>query len=91
MASINEFKHETLQDTKSIIEYLKILTEGFENGELVFRNDREQILLNPEGMIQMEVKARKKEKKGKLSIKFYWKEQPVSDSDEDVFIINSKI
>ena len=90
MSSINEFKHETLQDSNSIAEYLKVLKDGFDSGELVFRNDKEQILLKPEGMVQLEVKAKKKDRKAKLSIKFSWKENAVDENDDNL-IINSKL
>lgn len=91
MAAVNEFKHETLQDTRAIIEYLKILTEGFESGELTFRSDREQIIMKPEGMIQLEVKAKKKDRKAKLSLKLHWKERTSAEEDNDQLIINSKM
>jgi len=90
MSLINEFKHETLQEQKSISEYLKVLTEGFENGQLIFRNEKEHIILKPEGTVQLEVKAKKKDKKVKLSIKFYWKEKDDKENNEDILVINSK-
>ncbi len=90
MAAINEFKHETLQDTISITEYLKVITEGFENGEIVFRNDKEMILLHPDGMIDLEIKAKKKDKKVKLSVKFKWKEKTSAGEDQNRLIIDTK-
>jgi amphi-Trp domain-containing protein len=90
MAS-SEFKHETLQDVDAISEYLKILTDGFENKELIFRNDREQILLKPDGMIELEVKAKKKDGKVKLAIKFNWKEREPGKDEEEKLVINSKL
>ena len=90
MSQINEFKHETLQDKDSISDYLKVLTEGFENGQLTFRNEKEQIILKPEGTVQLEVKAKKKDKKAKLSVKFYWKEKDEIDPKNDTLVINSK-
>jgi amphi-Trp domain-containing protein len=91
MSSINEFKHESLQDCNSIADYLKVITEGFQNGELMFRNDKEQILLRPDGMIQMEVKARKKDKKVKLSVKLYWKESLSASDNDDYLVIDSNL
>lgn len=90
MAS-NEFKFESVQDNKSISEYLKVLTEGFENGELYFKNGNEQILLKPEGMLNLEVKAKQKDNKTKLSIKFSWKESENNSNKDNKLIINSKI
>jgi amphi-Trp domain-containing protein len=91
MASINEFKHETLQDNQAIIDYLKVLTEGFESGELVFRNEKEQILLQPHSMIQLEVKAKKKDRKVKMSLKMSWTEEISAEEDNHKLIIDSKL
>jgi amphi-Trp domain-containing protein len=91
MSSIDEFKHESLQDRESISKYLKTLTDGFQASELIFRNDVEQIILNPEGMIQMELKAKRKDKKVKLSLKLEWKERPHTGDKEDKLVIDSKL
>jgi amphi-Trp domain-containing protein len=91
MAAMKEFKHETLQECGAISEYLKVLNEGFETGQLVFRNEKEQIILRPDGMVQMEVKAKKKDRKIKLSLKFYWKEKEALGAKEDSLVINSKV
>ncbi len=91
MSVISEFKHETLQDTDSITEYLKVITEGFESGEIVFKNDKEQILLHPDGMIELEIKAKKKDKKVKLSLKLKWKEKTSAEEDQNRLIIDTKI
>lgn len=69
-----EFKHESLQDRQSIVKYLNALSEGFENGQLVFANKDKQIIFEPRGLLKLDVKAKRKNEKVKLSLKFSWKE-----------------
>ncbi len=77
MASEKEFRHESIQDTESIIKYLTTFSEGFQKGEIEFRSGTDEIIIRPTGLIQMEIKAKNRDRKSKLSIKFSWKEAPV--------------
>ena len=69
-----EFQHESIEDTESIIRYLDTLADGFRRQRLEFRAEREQIILKPHGLIQLEIKAKNRNKKSKLSLKFTWKD-----------------
>lgn len=90
MASEKEFRHESLQDNQSIIKYLDALLEGFKKGELTFKQPPDFIVLNPEGLIQLEIKAQRKTSKSKLSLKFSWKENPEGKEDKpDALVIDS--
>ena len=46
--SIAEFKHESIQDRKSIVKYLKTLWEGIDNGRIAFHSEDDEIeLISP--------------------------------------------
>lgn len=75
MTSINDhFKHESLEDSESIVKYLEALEEGFQKGALQFSSDGQQLILKPHGLINMEVDARRKGDDIRLSIKLRWSE-----------------
>jgi amphi-Trp domain-containing protein len=76
MASDKEFQHESIQDRDTIIKYLTTFAEGFQKGEVEFRAGADEIIIKPEGLIQMEVKAKRTGRKSKMTIKFSWKETP---------------
>jgi len=76
MASDKEFQHESIQDRDTIIKYLTTFAEGFQKGEIEFRAGTDEIVIKPEGLIQMEVKVKSTGRKSKLTIKFSWKEAP---------------
>lgn len=86
MEKNGEFKHESIQDTTTIIEYLEELKSGFQNGTLQFASDREEITLNPQGMLNMEIKAKKKDGKAKLNLRFSWKEVKITSEPQKLVI-----
>ena len=90
MSSEKEFRHESMQDRGSIVKYLKALSDGFERGELTFQKSSDHIILNPDGLIQLEIKAHRKPEKSRLTLKFSWKEKTNLKLDKDeTLIINS--
>lgn len=83
-----EFKHESLQDCESIVKYLNALSEGFHNGSLLFGAKQKQMVLEPHGLLNLEVKAKQKDRKVKFSIKLGWSERKdVKDQSADPLVI----
>jgi len=75
MSSIDdEFKHESLQDSESIVGYLYALAEGFSSGKIIFGSKAKTLIFHPHGLLKMEVKAKKRSDRVRLSIKFSWKD-----------------
>ncbi len=75
--STEEFKHESLQDKESIVEYFTALSEGFSKGRLAFANKEKQIIFEPKGLLKLDVKAKRKNDKVKFSLKVSWKEEAI--------------
>ncbi|HEO66222.1 MAG TPA: amphi-Trp domain-containing protein [Spirochaetes bacterium] len=75
--STEEFKHESLQDKESIVEYFNALSEGFSKGRLAFANKEKQIIFEPKGLLKLDVKAKRKNDKVKFSLKVSWKEEAI--------------
>jgi amphi-Trp domain-containing protein len=74
MATIDEFKHESLQDSASIAKYLEALREAFETGMLELSDERGHLMLQPKGLLGLEVYAKKKGGHVKIRLKFTWRE-----------------
>jgi amphi-Trp domain-containing protein len=83
MAAGNEFKHESVEDAESIVRYLRALTDGLEKGYLEFMNGKEGLVLEPRGLLQLEVRARKKGDRRKVSFKFEWREAAPEETEEE--------
>lgn len=74
MADNDEFKHDSVQDRESIARYLRALLEGFERGHLELGTDAQTLTLDPEGLLELEVRAKRKGGRCKLSLKVSWRE-----------------
>jgi amphi-Trp domain-containing protein len=70
----DEFQHESLQDAKSIGEYLKAIIHGLETGYLDLSDDNGQLVLHPSGLLALELRAKRKGNRAKLVIELSWTE-----------------
>ncbi|HEO66223.1 MAG TPA: amphi-Trp domain-containing protein [Spirochaetes bacterium] len=70
-----ELKHESIENCESAVQYLKAIGEGFEKGQLVLGNGKDQFLLEPSDRLKMKVKVKRKNGKVKVSVKFIWNEE----------------
>ncbi|MCB2187002.1 MAG: amphi-Trp domain-containing protein [Deltaproteobacteria bacterium] len=75
MPTDQRFKHESLQDNLSIAKYLQALIEGFQAGSLVFKSEGDKLSVRPQGLISLEVEAKRRQNEVKLNLKFRWAEE----------------
>ena len=69
-----DFRHESLQDRISIEQYLEALNSGFNTGQLKFSNEDGEIVFKPQGLVNFEVRASRKQDRARLTLKFSWKD-----------------
>lgn len=74
-----EFNHESLQDRDSIVRYLAALSDGIKSGRLTLGHNGDTVVLHPSGLLKLDVKARTKDDRIKLSFKISWKENGHGD------------
>jgi amphi-Trp domain-containing protein len=80
----DEFKHESLQDLKSIGQYLKAITEGLEAGRVDLSDDNGHLALFPNGLLSLELRAKRRGNRAKLQLKLSWaEERPKGKSDSE--------
>jgi amphi-Trp domain-containing protein len=89
MAS-DEFRHESIQDRQSIIKYLQAVTEGLERGHLELGNDDSELVLNPRGLIGLDVRGQRKSGRVKLTLKFSWREDDDAAGDGELTISSDR-
>ncbi|MCA9503548.1 MAG: amphi-Trp domain-containing protein [Spirochaetaceae bacterium] len=82
------FRHESMQDSKAVVRYLKALAEGFEKGSLQFRDQDGEIVLEPNGMVRFGVTADAKSDRFGLTVKLSWKQKTEEESDAGPLLIN---
>ena len=86
MASNDEFKHDSVQDRTSIANYLRALLEGFEKGHLELGTAGQSFVLDPEGLLELEVRAKRKSGRCKLSLKVSWREGEEDNGSDELTI-----
>jgi len=75
MAKDDDFRHDSVQDRQSIVRYLHALTAGIEKGHLELGTAEHMLALDPDGMLELEVRAKRKGGRVSLSIRLHWREQ----------------
>lgn len=74
MSAQDDFRHESVQDRQSIVKYLQALTAGIEEGRIELGTAEHTLELEPSGMLELQVRAKRKGGRVKLAIKLYWRE-----------------
>jgi len=67
-----EFRHESMQDAESIGSIFEALAEGFREGRLTFQNDAREVVLQPRGMVAVEVRFKRDEGRSRLTLRLGW-------------------
>lgn len=66
------FKHESLHDAKSIQDILKAITKGIAKGRLTFSDEDGEILMEPEGLLNLKISASQDEMQNRVNIRITW-------------------
>ena len=85
MASNDDFRHESVHDRNSIVRYLQAITAGIEEGRITLGTAEQMLDLEPAGLLELQVRAKRKGGRVKLAIKLGWRESeddPAADALE---------
>ncbi|WP_269585769.1 amphi-Trp domain-containing protein [Roseibium sp. Sym1] len=66
------FRHQSLQDRKSIQKLLDAVKRGIAKGELEFGDDTGEITLEPRGLITLRVTATQEDDQSRLDLRLTW-------------------
>lgn len=71
----NSFRHESLQDNKSIEDMLKAIAKGISKGKLSFNDGDASTVMHPEGLLHLKVTADDDDNRHRLNIRITWQTQ----------------
>lgn len=80
----DQFKHESLQDLRSIGQYLKAITEGLEAGRVDLSDEHGQLTLFPTGLLTLELRAKRRGNRSKLRLELIWTEEKPKTKSESL-------
>ena len=91
MSNDDEFRHDSLQDQQSIAKYLEVLVQGLQSGKLSFESDVKRITLEPQGLIELEVRVKRAHGRAKVRLRLTWREErkPSSKSSKDKLLVRA--
>jgi len=73
------FRHQSLQDEKSIQDILKSIANGIAKGKITFSDEDEEIVMRPKGLLDLKLTATQEENRNRFNIRISWQ---VEDSRE---------
>lgn len=79
MANDGKFRHESLQDRKSIRALLDSIAKGIGKGELTLADGNDELVLPLDGLLTLRVKADRADGNCRIDLRISWR-----DSDKDV-------
>lgn len=69
------FRHESIQDKKSIQGIFKAIAKGIANGELEFSDEDGQLVMNPKGLLNVKLTASENDGNHRFDIRISWREE----------------
>jgi len=66
------FRHQSLQDEKSIQDILKAVSSGIARGKISFSDEDEKIVMRPEGLLELKVTALQEDNRNRFNIRISW-------------------
>ncbi len=78
------FRHESLQDAKTIKAILKALTEGMASGKLSFSDADDSIELHPAGLMNLKITARQEDNLNRVNIRITWQSEDNTSGNKSI-------
>lgn len=81
------FRHESLQNRKSIKNLLKSISKGLGEGRLCFTDEDGEIVMQPEGLLNLKLTASVEENRNRINLRITWqKEEPRTKKDKSLTV-----
>ena len=78
------FRHESLQDAKTIKGILKALTDGMASGKLSFSDADDSIELQPAGLMNLKITARQEDNLNRVNIRITWQSEDKASGNKSI-------
>ncbi len=75
MAKNHSFRHESIQDGKTIQDILKAINKGLAKGKLTLSDDNGELEMVPQGLLNLKLSASQDSGLNKLKIHISWQDQ----------------
>ena len=86
----SSFRHDSLQDTKSIQSILKSISDGLAKGKITFADEDDNIEMKPDGLLDLKVTATQESNKNRINIRISWQTDDGNKRKEKKLSVSSK-
>jgi amphi-Trp domain-containing protein len=86
MKRSNRFRHESLQSQESIQNLMEALTKGLASGKVVFEDEDDSMLMEPQGLLRLKISASQDEDRSRIDVRISWKEEEDIPKDKNLKI-----
>ncbi len=69
------FRHESLQDAKSIQAILKAVSQGIGKGRLNLSDEDDEMVLQPDGLLHLKLTANQEENRHRINLRITWQSE----------------
>lgn len=91
MTDKSNFRHDSIQDRKTIGKLLRSITEGVEKGELEFSDEDGEIHLSPDGLLHLKLTASKEDGRNRVNLRVTWQDEAnKTDKKKSLKVNNGK-
>lgn len=81
------FRHESLQDSSSISNILQSITKAIEKGKVVFSDEDDRIVMEPEGLLHLKVTASQEDSRQRINVRISWQVEEASNRKKRVLSV----
>jgi amphi-Trp domain-containing protein len=86
----SSFRHESLQDRKSIRAILKALLDGIDKGKLSFSDADDEIVMQPQGLMNVRITASQEDNRNRVNLRITWQAEAIEDRRRSSLTVSSK-
>ncbi len=84
------FRHESLQDRESVQAILKAITQGVAKGKLTLSDEEDEMVLNPDGLLQLKVTATQDTDRHRINLRITWQAEDKSLKSNKTLKVKTK-
>ncbi len=84
------FRHDSLQDSQSIQDILKSISNGLAKGKLTFTDEDDSIVMKPDGLLDLKVTATQESNKNRINIRISWQKDDDDKKKKKKLSVSSK-
>lgn len=71
----DEFKYESLLDTRSVVQHLRAVADGLDDGGLTLTTDGRELVVSPQGLLRFRLEAKRGKHRTRMVMRMSWRHE----------------